>query len=97
MKNKLNLNLSRKIQVITILPFILLSTFFLYTAYTSTKTSLMAEKRLELQYVLDMGSGILQSNYKLFRDGKLTEDQAKKQAADSIRSIRYGKDKDDYI
>jgi len=92
-----NLNLNQKIQILTIIPFVLLSAFFLITAYTSTKDSLMAEKKLELQYVLDMGHGIMQNNYKLFKEGKLTEERAKEIAADTIRNIRYGVNKDDYI
>lgn len=37
-------------------------------------------------------SGVIKAHYQMFRDGKLTEEEAKEQAADMVGQLRYGAD-----
>jgi methyl-accepting chemotaxis protein len=86
-----------KIQFLTIAPLLVFAAVTLFSTYKNTREALINEKEMALNAVISAGLGSVQEQYELFKKGKITEDEAKKIAAETIGLIRYGTDKSDYI
>jgi methyl-accepting chemotaxis protein len=65
--------------------------FFAVVGYQlyDLKTNLDDFKRTELQSVVQAATSVVQSYYDRFQAGELTEDEAKVQALDAVRAMRY--------
>lgn len=62
------------------------------TALFQLKDSMMEDRKQKTKNLVEVGVGILAHHHKLAQAGKLSEDDAKKAARDSLRALRYGKD-----
>lgn len=62
------------------------------TALFQLKSSMLEDRKQTTRNLVEVGIGILDYHHKLFAAGKLSEDDAKKAARDSLRALRYGKD-----
>lgn len=54
--------------------------------------TLKSERRVLINDMTEMAHSIIKRKYQFFQQGKLNEEQAKKEALESLRSIRYGED-----
>jgi|GEM_PF-651259 methyl-accepting chemotaxis protein len=72
--------------VISTLPLVLL--IILYILPTM-KFHLVEEKQLAIENVVNVGEGIIASNYAKFQAGQMTEDEAKTAALKQLKEIRY--------
>ena len=50
---------------------------------------LLTEKQQQTQHLVEAAHSLIQANYQAFKDGKVTEEEAKKSAIDAIMLIRY--------
>jgi methyl-accepting chemotaxis protein len=62
------------------------------TALFQLKDSMMEDRKQTTRNLVEVGIGIIEHHHKLVAAGKLSEDDAKKAARDSLRALRYGKD-----
>ncbi|HAK88780.1 MAG: hypothetical protein A2X55_05965 [Nitrospirae bacterium GWB2_47_37] len=53
------------------------------------KSSITDEKRVKTKHVVEAAYGVIEHNYKLFKDGALSEDQAKAAAKAELKGMRY--------
>jgi methyl-accepting chemotaxis protein len=86
-----------KIQAVALIPSLLIVAFMSRLDHVTKKEAVLTEKRAALQAVVDLGLGIMQSNYQEFKDGKISEEEAKRRSLQSISAIRYGADHSDYF
>ncbi|NWF67330.1 MAG: cache domain-containing protein [Campylobacterales bacterium] len=83
-----NLTLKQKILTIVSLSlFTIVVTSFL--SLMTQKEIMIQEKKEKLKNVVEVGESIIKYNYKLFKDGKISEDEAKQNAISMIKSLRY--------
>ncbi|MBN2402636.1 MAG: cache domain-containing protein [Spirochaetes bacterium] len=98
MKNILT-NLSIRTQIITqgiILIIIMIVIQGVFTIPTM-RDNLMDQQKRIVKEVVSIAASIIDNKYKLFEDGKITEDEAKIQAMNEISAMRYGPENKDYI
>lgn len=84
-----NLKLRYKISglvVIIIAAFILVVSVYILPAIRNT---IMQEARDKLKEYVDMPVGVITQYYNQYKDGKLTEEQAKAQAMEAVKIMRY--------
>ena len=62
------------------------------TALLQLKSSMLEDRKQTTRNLVEVGIGILDHHHKLQTAGKLSEEEAKKAARDSLRALRYGKD-----
>lgn len=72
--------------VISTLPLVLLIVFYILP---TMKYHLVEEKQLAIENVVNIGEGIITSNYAKFQSGQMTEDEAKTSALEQLKKIRY--------
>jgi len=60
-----------------------------FTALLQLKSSMLEDRKQKTQNLVEVGVGILTHHQKLAADGKLSEDDAKKAARESLRNLRY--------
>ncbi len=83
--------------------FLILALVFLCLAgiaglsYSNTKSDLMTGKRDSTRNVVEVASTLAAYYYSLAKEGMLSEAEAKRQALDAIKKLRYGQDSSDYI
>lgn len=73
------------ISVSSAVALICLSLFFM----AFLKDAISNEKRLKTKNVVETAYTLIEYNYKQFKEGAITEDQAKEAAKNSIKSLRY--------
>jgi len=61
-----------------------------FTALLQLKSSMLDDRKQKTQNVVEVGVGILSHYQKLAADGKLSEEEAKNAARESLRQLRYG-------
>ncbi|PIE43457.1 MAG: hypothetical protein CSA50_04915 [Gammaproteobacteria bacterium] len=59
---------------------------------SSLKDELFEQSKLNSQYALEVAFSAVEHFYQDYRDGALTESQAKQEAIDALKTIRYGGD-----
>lgn len=64
------------------------------TALFQLKSTMLEDRMQKTRNIVEVGIGILEHHHKLAAAGKLSEDEAKKAARDSLRALRY--DGEDY-
>lgn len=62
------------------------------TALFQLKNSMLEDRKQTTRNLVEVGIGILEHHHKLVAAGKLSEDEAKLAARESLRALRYGKD-----
>ena len=60
-----------------------------FTALLQLKSSMLEDRKQKTQNLVEVGVGILTHHQKLAADGKLSEEDAKKAAKESLRNLRY--------
>ncbi len=83
-----NLKIQNKLRIIVFIAvagLLVMETFSLL----SLKGNLMEEKKLKTKHVVETASGVVEYYYKLFKDGTLKEDAAKRMAVQTLRGMRY--------
>lgn len=91
------LSLRSKLLVVICVPLLLFVAFIAYSEYQSTKNSIMEEKRLAVSSHIKIAMSSIQYFYDEFQNGKISEEDAKKQAIEMLLKLRYGKENDDYF
>ena len=66
-------------------------------AYASYEEATLAGYRLEIKSEVQSTIAVLQSEYDMFQNGEKTEEQAKTDAAETIRAMRYRDDNSGYF
>ncbi len=56
------------------------------------KETMLDDRKEKTRNLVEVGIGILNYHHQLVVDGKLSEEDAKKAARDSLRKLRYGHD-----
>ncbi len=89
-----NMALQNKLRIIII---IAVCALFLTGAFTllSLKSNLFEEKKIKTRHVVETAYGVIEYNYKLFKEGKLGEEQAKQLSMSMLKTLRY--DKNEYF
>ena len=67
------------------------SDIFIWSTLSGIKNSIMHEKEVTLESLIDNAYSLIVSYYNDAHSGKMTEEEAKKQALNSIAKLRYGK------
>ncbi|MDP3538754.1 MAG: methyl-accepting chemotaxis protein [Azonexus sp.] len=62
------------------------------TALFQLKGSMLEDRKQKTRNLVEVGIGIVAHHHKLAQAGKLSEEDAKRAARDSLRSLRYGND-----
>jgi hypothetical protein len=62
------------------------------TALFQLKTTMMEDRKQKTRNLVEVSIGIVTHHHKLASAGKLSEEEAKNAARDSLRTLRYGKD-----
>ncbi|MDD0852258.1 cache domain-containing protein [Halobacteriovorax sp. GB3] len=91
------LSLNTKVLILALVPFIVFNLISLTSSYVSTKDALIKEKKFLLEDVILTAESVLQAYVNEVKEGRLTEKEAKGLAANYLRTLRYGRDKDDYL
>jgi methyl-accepting chemotaxis protein len=55
----------------------------------SLRSHILDEKKLAIQTVVDIGMGVIQTQYDLYKEGKITEQEAQRRAMDNLRKSRF--------
>jgi methyl-accepting chemotaxis protein len=53
------------------------------------RSHILEEKKLSIQAIVDSGMGVIQTQYELYKEGKITEQEAQRLARDNLRKSRY--------
>ncbi len=83
-----NLRLQNKLRIIVIFAVACMLLMEVYSLL-SLKGNLLEEKKLKTKHVVETAYGVVEHHYKLFKDGKLQEQQAKSMALNTLRVLRY--------
>lgn len=86
-----------KVLGLAIMPSLLLSIFLGIQSFQSKKKEIMTQKEQNLSSLIDSAYGITDRYYQNFKEGKMTEEEAKKAALQAISSMRYGENGEDYL
>jgi len=97
MTTKRHLSLNAKILNMALIPFVLFLFVFMYYSYTSTRDALIKEKQNAIQDVATATISHFKSMEEKVKNGELKEEQAKALAKHFVKTIRYGRDGDDYL
>ena len=60
------------------------------TALFQLKDTMLDDRKQKTKNLVEVGAGILAHHHKLAQDGKLSDEDARKAARESLRSLRYG-------
>ncbi|HEY3431802.1 MAG TPA: methyl-accepting chemotaxis protein [Rhodocyclaceae bacterium] len=89
MKNLSNLRVSTRMSLLVIL--MLLGLLILcVTTLVQLKGSMLEDRKAKTKNLVEVGIGVLAHYQKLAQDGKLPEEDAKKAARETLRTLRYG-------
>lgn len=94
---KLKLSLNTKILMMAIIPFSCLFAFFMYISFSNGSRALLLEKENAITDVTTTVIKYLEVMDNKVTKGILTKEEAQNHAKDYIKSIRYGRDNDDYL
>jgi methyl-accepting chemotaxis protein len=83
-----NFKLQSKMWIIVAIAFAALIAVEISSSF-SLKNTLLEEKKLKTKHVVETAFGIVDHQYQLFKDGKLSEGAAKQAAIASLRTVRY--------
>ncbi|WP_153110393.1 methyl-accepting chemotaxis protein [Propionivibrio limicola] len=61
-----------------------------FIALLQLKDSMMEDRRDKTKNIIEIGMGVLEHHQKLAQEGKLSEEEAKNAARESLRNLRYG-------
>lgn len=89
--------LSFKILFLALAPFIVFNVIMVGVNYNNTKNALIQEKRYEIQDVIQTALGVLDTLEKKVQNKTLTKEQAHAFAKEYLKTMRYGRDNNDYI
>ena len=62
-----------------------------FTSLLQLKATMLEDRQEKTRNMVEVGMGILAHHHRLAADGKLSEEDAKKGARDSLRDLRYNK------
>lgn len=85
-----HLRVSTRMQLLVVLTLIGLVTLCL-TALWHLKVGMLDDRMQKTRNLVEVGLGILSHHHKLAQDGKLSEDEAKAAARETLRGLRYSK------
>ncbi|MGB4063134.1 MAG: methyl-accepting chemotaxis protein [Azonexus sp.] len=94
MKEKNNLRISTRMQILTGLTLIGLIVLCV-AALMQLKGTMLDDRKQKTRNLVEVATGTLAYHHKLAADGKLSEDQAKSAARETLRGLRY--DTSDYF
>ncbi|WP_313951069.1 methyl-accepting chemotaxis protein [Accumulibacter sp.] len=72
--------------VVAVLGLVVLGLYSL----NNMRTNLLTDRKDKIQVLVEAGGGVFAHYHALAKSGALTEDEAKKQALDALRQMRYG-------
>ena len=89
------------IQIRILAPGILIIAMFMIYLFAYLlplfKTNTINQKKEKLKDLTAIAMSNIETSYKLYKKGELTEDEAKSQAKEKIRALRYGETNTDYF
>jgi methyl-accepting chemotaxis protein len=85
-----SLRVATRIQLLVALTLIGLLTLC-FTALLQLKESMLDDRKEKTRNLVEVGIGVLTHYHQLARNGKLSEEDAKAAARETLRSLRYGK------
>ena len=94
MKEKNNMRISTRMQILTGLTLIGLIVLCV-AALMQLKGTMLDDRKQKTRNLVEVANGTLAYHHKLVTDGKLSEDQAKSAARETLRGLRY--DTSDYF
>ncbi len=97
MKTFRNLSIQNKIIFTGIIIIIIFLTVIFGYLFPNMKDNMIEMKRIQLKETIRASHSIVTHYYQQYKEGILTEEAAKLQAADTLRSLRYGPQMKDYI
>jgi len=80
--------ISRRIQFLILLAFLSIITITT-TNLTQLRAELLTQKGIQTRNIVEVAYSSIQAQYDLFQSGAITEEQAKKQAIQTVKSLRY--------
>jgi len=80
--------ISRRIQFLILLAFLSIITITI-TNLTQLRAELLTQKGIQTRNIVEVAYSSIQAQYDLFQSGAITEEQAKKQAIQTVKSLRY--------
>lgn len=83
-----NMNFGRKLWLIIAISLIGMIAISSYSLFSS-RQNLLREKELKTRHLVESAHSVIESCYKLAKDGKMTEQDAKSMAISTVRSMRY--------
>ncbi len=86
-----NLSLKKKLLLPLVLSWVCLLGITLWNAW-QIRTLRMEERRLDLAHVTDTAFSVVAEYEALAKAGKLTQDEARNQAIERVRAMRFGSD-----
>ncbi len=92
-----NLKLRLKVLVIILVWFFVTTPTIILFNYNATKGNLYQQKKVATKSVVDLAYKIIETSHEQFKKGLLTETEAKNQAIEQVRSLRYGPEGKDYF
>ena len=84
-----SLRVSTRMHLLVVLTLIGLLALCL-TALFQLKTTMLEDRKQKTKNLVEVGMGILVHHHKLAQDGKLSDEDARKAAKESLRGVRYG-------
>ena len=83
-----NMKIQNKLRIIVI---VAISSLFVMEALSlvSLKSNLLEEKKLKTKHVVEAAYGVAEHYYKLFKEGTIKEETAKRMTIDTLRALRY--------
>ena len=91
-----NLGIKHKILASITLPMVIFITGFLYYSFQANYENLLAQKKNATQNYIHVAHNLVESYYIEFKEGRLSEDDAKKRAIHGVHNMRYGEGLKDY-
>jgi methyl-accepting chemotaxis protein len=83
-----NLKISHRLWLIVVIAVLGFAVTIAVNAYFYKET-LMDDRQLKTKHLVEVAYGVLDNYYKQFKEGKITEDEAKARAIAVIKSLRY--------
>ncbi len=88
MKTLMNLIFRSRFGIFGLFVFLALVSIFIFNIST-LEDSIVKEKKVKLKHLTETAYGIIDYYYKLFKEGKLSEEEAKSAAISEIKALRY--------
>lgn len=63
----------------------------------SMRNNLMDQQKRIVKEAVSIAASIIEDQYRLYKEGKITEEEAKDQAMNEIKAMRYGNENKDYL